>query len=301
MTLDQDGHVIVTGDSISPNHQYATVKYSNGGIPLWTNLFPAAYYQGGNVPIVVADIADNVFVTGGSPGASGNNADFTTVKLSPTGAPLWTNRFFDVNFNNPAPGGTAVDSAGNFYFTGHSSGSGGANIDFVTVKYATNGDTLWTNRYNGLVPNSEEWADDIAVDHAGSVYVTGLSGGDFATVKYSDYIRYTPPTNFVGTDSFTFTAVDHLGNSATGVVTVVVLPCNLRFRTDPATFGPDGQGMRLHVEGACGTNQVMVYASTNLLDWQPIYTNYAVLGSIEFTDTVATNWPHRFYRASQTR
>ena len=304
MVLDQAGNVIVTGDSFSPSHLYSTVKYSNDGIALWTNLVPAADYQGGNVPRVVADFTGNIFLTGGSPGADGANADFTTVKLSLSGMPLWTNSFFEVNANNAAPAGTAVDNAGNFYFAGHSGGPGGTNIDFVTIKYTTTGNALWTNRYNGLTPGSEEWADDIAVDRAGNVYVTGLSGGfsgigDFATVKYSDFICYTPPTNFVGTDSFTFTAVDSLGNSATNIVTVLVLPLNLQFNTDQASFWNNFQGMHLRVDGARGTNVVKIYASTNLMDWEPVFTNQPTQGSVQFTDPAAINLPQRFYRATQ--
>lgn len=302
MTLDRNGNVIVTGDVASQNSLYATVKYSNDGIPLWTNLAPTPNYQGGDVPRVVADVAGNVFMTGGSPGANSYNADFTTVKLSASGVPLWTNRFFEVNSNNPAPAGTAVDSAGNFYFAGHAGGPGGTNIDYVTVKYAAIGNSLWTNRYDGVTPNSEDWPNDIAVDHAGNVYVTGLSGGfsgDFATVKYSDYICYTPPTNFVGTDTFTFTAVDSFGNGTTGTVIVVVSPTNLQFNTSVSPLRFDALGMRLQVDGARGTNKVIIYASTNLVYWEPILTNQPAFGSVQFIDFTATNMQRRFYRAVQ--
>ena len=304
MILDGDGNVVVTGDSFIPDHVYATVKYSNGGIPLWTNLVPAPNYQGGNVPLIKSDGADNVFLMGGSVGQSGTNAAFTIVKLSVSGMPLWTNSFFETNYDNGAPGGAAVDSAGNFYFAGHSSGPYGTNVDYVTIKYAADGAAIWTNRYDGVIPNSEEWADDIAVDHAGNVYVTGLSGGfhgtgDFATVKYSDFICYTPPTNFIGTDSFTFTTVDPLGNRATNVVTVVVLPANLQFNTDPANLWRNSEGMHLRVDGARGTNEVIIDASTNLMNWEPVFTNQAAQGSVQFTDPAATGMPQRFYRAIQ--
>ena len=304
MALDQSGSVMVTGDLLWPNRLYATLKYSGAGVPLWTNLVSAPAYQGGSVPVVAVDLAGNVFLTGGSPSANGEIADFTTLKLSAAGVPLWTNRFFEINSNNAAPGGTAVDNAGNLYFAGPASGPGGTNIDYVTIKYAAAGEAIWTNRYDGVTPNSEEWANGIAVDHAGSVYVTGLSGGtgagDFATVKYADYVRYTPPAGFIGTDSFTFTAVDPLGNSATGVVAVVVLPENLQFNLDPANFRLGAQGLRLRVDGARGASPVTIYASTNLVNWEPVLTNQPVLGSVQFTDAAATNLPYRFYRAIQS-
>ncbi|HXI68876.1 MAG TPA: SBBP repeat-containing protein [Verrucomicrobiae bacterium] len=304
ITVDKDGNAIVTGDVLWASHSYVTVKYSSNGMPLWTNLIPAADYQGGNVPRVVADFAGNVFLTGGSPGADGANADFTTVKLLASGMPLWTNSFFEVNSNNAAPAGTAVDAAGNFYFAGHATGPGGTNYNFVTIKYAGAGGAVWTNRYGGIAPGTWNVAEDLALDHAGNVVVVGGSGpswslSDFATVKYSDYVCYTPPTNFIGTDSFTFIAVDPFGNRATNLVNVLVLPANLQFNTGRAALWNNAAGMHLQVEGARGTNAVIIYASADLVDWEPVFTNQPAQGSVQFTDPAATDMPQRFYRAIQ--
>jgi len=47
------------------------------------------------------------------------------------------------------------------------------------------------------------------------------------------------------------------------------------------------------------TNQtVMIEASTNLVNWQPIWTNTLSGPSTNFTDAQWTNYPGRFYRAS---
>ena len=86
-----------------------------------------------------------------------------------------------------------IDDNGNIYVTGPGDGGKKAGLDFVTLKYAPNGELKWAVRYNG--PNSgEDYPYAIAVDGSGNVYVTGrsfvsnLSKGlfnfDYATVKY---------------------------------------------------------------------------------------------------------------------
>ncbi|UCG69912.1 MAG: SBBP repeat-containing protein, partial [Thermoplasmata archaeon] len=42
----------------------------------------------------------------------------------------------------------ALDSSGNIYITGMSSGNG-TGSDFVTIKYSPAGEQLWVARYNG--------------------------------------------------------------------------------------------------------------------------------------------------------
>src|SRR5262249_7801935 len=48
--------------------------------------------------------------------------------------------------------------------------------------------------------------------------------------------------------------------------------------------------------GPTGSNAV-VFASTNLQTWMPLVTNPLPGGSLNFTDTLATNFTRRFYRA----
>ena len=83
-----------------------------------------------------------------------------------------------------------VDNSGNVYVTGQSYGSGTWDEDYATIKYNSNGDTLWVRRYD-RPGNSDEEARAIAVDNVGNVYVTGESdsfgsgtGFDYVTIKY---------------------------------------------------------------------------------------------------------------------
>ena len=45
------------------------------------------------------------------------------------------------------------------------------------------------------------------------------------------------------------------------------------------------------------TNQTVVEASSNLLNWQPIWTNTTPGASVDFVDPQWVNHSNRFYRA----
>jgi outer membrane protein assembly factor BamB len=233
--VDPQGNVIVVGDSQGggAQHKYVIVKYSNSGTLLWTNAIAAAAYVGGGVPQVATDSAGNVFIVGGTPGAASSAADYTSVKLSSAGVPVWTNRFFESSAGTAGLFGAGTDNAGNLYWSINSASPNNTNYNYVTLKYAaTNGTPVWTNRYNSSF-NASDLPRAMTVDKAGGVYVTGTSSTasgnsfntlDWDTIKYADNLHYIPPTNFVGPDTLTFTAFDSLGDSAVGAVTVNVLP-----------------------------------------------------------------------------
>jgi hypothetical protein len=193
LAVDGSGNVFVTGSSGSRdypvNYDYATIKYSGAGVPLWTNRYngpgPVGFSQD-YARLAAVDGSGNVFVTGDSPRASCCLSDYATIKYSGAGVPLWTNRY-----SGPGscyPRGMVVDGSGNVFVTGESFGSGGAE-DYATIKYSGAGVALWTNRYNGP-GNSTDSAWALAVDGSGNVFVTGLSSGsgsgfDSATIAYS--------------------------------------------------------------------------------------------------------------------
>ena len=100
---------------------------------------------------------------------------------------IWVRRYNGTANGEDKASAIAVDDYGNVYVTGTSRGSGTLQ-DYTTIKYDPNGDNLWVRRYNGL-GNLQDYAKAIALDDAGSVYVTGESHGsgtnfDYATIKY---------------------------------------------------------------------------------------------------------------------
>ncbi len=68
---------------------------------------------------------------------------------------------------------------------------------------------------------------------------------------------------------------------------------------DTSTLQLASDGLHLLVNGLSGHGDVVLKASTDLLDWQPILTNAPVIGSLPLVDLSATNLPARFYRAEE--
>ncbi|MGZ5528825.1 MAG: SBBP repeat-containing protein, partial [Limisphaerales bacterium] len=120
---------------ITNNNDYATIKYSGAGVPLWTNRYdgPANNYDIANAMAV--DGSGNVFVTGNSTGSS-SGYDYATIAYSGAGVPLWTNRYNGPENSDDEAFAVAVDGRGNVFVTGHSYGTNGY-ADYVTIKYSS--------------------------------------------------------------------------------------------------------------------------------------------------------------------
>jgi hypothetical protein len=66
-----------------------------------------------------------------------------------------------------------------------------------------------------------------------------------------------------------------------------------------ATVTPGTNGFGLTLAGLTGHRSVVIYASTNLFDWNVIFTNPPQLGTLQYLDIGTSNWPQRFYRAGE--
>ncbi len=186
VAVDPNGNVIVTGSSDRGGLiiDYATIKYSSAGVPLWTNYYGGAGQADDQARAVAVDTTGNVFVTGGAV-VTGDNFDFITIAYTSSGVPLWTNRYDGPASGSDGATAVTVDGNGNVIVAGNSNGSNGTS-DYATVKYSNTGVPLWTNRYNGPA-NDFDILTGLATDNSGNVFVTGYSQGtwDSVTIKYS--------------------------------------------------------------------------------------------------------------------
>jgi uncharacterized delta-60 repeat protein len=244
MAVDSSGNVIVTGYvDVGSSSDYATIKYSGAGVPLWTNRYNGPGNGDDRATAVAVDGTGNVAVTGAS--FSGSSDDFATIKYSSAGVPLWTNRYNGPGNSFDQANAVAVDGSGNVVVTGQSTGSGSFE-DYATIKYSGAGLPLWTNRYNGP-GNGIDYPYAVAVDGSGNVVVTGASAGngssdDYATINYSSAgvplwtNRYNGPGN--SGDTAAAVAVDGSGN-------VLVTGDSVGGSGDYATIKYSGAGLPL--------------------------------------------------------
>ncbi|MDF7812054.1 SBBP repeat-containing protein [Hymenobacter sp. YC55] len=196
IALDKANNVVVTGSSegSGSGYDYATIKYSTDGQQLWI----ARYNGGGNqndlASSIAVDAAGNVVVTGTSFKAT-DDGDYATLKYDGTnGQQLWESRYNGPDNRTERAISLAVDAAGNVAVTGNSYRIISPGIlehdAYATVKYdANSGQQLWVTRYTSAVSGYGN-VNDIVIDAAGNVYVTGTSStgrlsSSFTTLKYS--------------------------------------------------------------------------------------------------------------------
>lgn len=191
VVVSHDGRtVFVTGGSAvseARGYDVASVAYNAAnGAQLWVSRYngPANKNEGGG-SIAVTPNGDKVFVTGTSEGPTLEKEDYATLGYNAaTGAQLWVKRYSGPTDGDDNGAAVAVSPDGaKVYVTGWSS-SGGMNHDYATVAYsAGTGAQMWVGRYNSSGDGTDD-AKSLAVSPIGTVFVTGESGGQYATVAY---------------------------------------------------------------------------------------------------------------------
>ena len=221
MALDHSGNVYVTGGicrtflyDYCVDYDFATIKYYPNGVTGWVRTYDGpSNFDGDGGRALTVDSSGNVYVTGSSwcNVSLTSEYDYVTIKYDAGGNEVW----IDV-YNGPADRSDqatamVIDGAGNVYVTG-SSKDDYADPRITTVKYSTSGNKLWVKTDSGLVG----WANDIATDTSGHIYVTGRGDGDCVTIKYDANgnklwaARYDGPGH--QTDEGEALAVDNHGN-----------------------------------------------------------------------------------------
>lgn len=197
IAIDSRNNLIATVSSWSNENgiDYLTIKVDPDGNTLWQRRFDGRG-SGRDVAWKLAvDSTDSVIVTGITEyDQLGYYAEWGTVKYSSDGTQQWI-RTYSVEsfyFIEDGPSGIVVDRDDNV-FVGGTSFSKYTAYDLALVKYAPNGDELWTQRYDGPQQRSEVggW---LTLAPSGDIFLTGgstylESGLDIVVVRYSE-LRY---------------------------------------------------------------------------------------------------------------
>jgi FlgD Ig-like domain/Beta-propeller repeat len=197
VTVDAAGNVFVTGYfsgtvdfgggglSSAGGWDIFVAKFNANGVHQWSKRFGST----GNdlAKTVSADAAGDVCFTGYATGPvdfgggvlpAGGSFDIILVKLSPSGAHLWSKRFGTNAIDEGE--GAAFDPTGNVVLIGYFqtqidfgggvlTGIGGNDIGLA--KFDANGAHLWSQRFGSV---QDDIGVGIATDTAGNVLVTGL-------------------------------------------------------------------------------------------------------------------------------
>ena len=188
-------YVVGSGRVEGENLHCTTVKYDSDGNVLWTKKFTDLF--GSVCDLVVTDTSGDAFVSGRIYAASFNDTEAEiaesclTIKYDSSGDEEWV-RVFAPGYS-AVPHDSVVDNRGNIFVTGTMYVSRGSYFPGwgprqATVGYDSEGNELWSRIYDYA------YADAIAIDELGNVYVTGGSesyregsvyvNDGFVTVQY---------------------------------------------------------------------------------------------------------------------
>jgi len=220
LAVDLNGNVYVTGISFGAGtaEDYAIAKYGPSGNLIWVRRYDGPVKNADYAAALILDPAGYTYITGSSWG--GNSWDMGTLKYDSNGNLIWLRRY-NGGKDADIASGLALDASSNLYVVGRTSIWGGNSYyRFLTVKYDSNGNLIWTKNYQGYSSN-HSFASALKVDGSGNILVTGPSWGigtsyDFATLKYDPsgnqqwVMRYNGPSR--GGDFPSALAVDSSGN-----------------------------------------------------------------------------------------
>lgn len=151
----------------------------------WEQRYGSSTNQIQNLVGLEADDSGNVFVTATI--SSATLTDIVTLKYKSDGTLLWA-RMFARQIEDRAID-MALDSKGNICVAGLTENLTGT-YDIVTIKYNTNGDSLWVRIYNGPSATTMDQPVALCVDKEDNIIVGGFSSG--VTPLTSVTIKYTP-------------------------------------------------------------------------------------------------------------
>lgn len=184
----KNGNIYVFGSgSFGYYRSFVILKYRNDGELVWKQNFNRYPGVDDFAQASAVDNNGNVIITGYTV-LAGNNLDIVTVKYDSNGILKWYRDYGDSTAGQSKSKSITTDLNGNIYITGTVTNTPGG-LDWVTIKYDSEGNQIWVSQYNGGASGIDN-ANDIALDSENNVYVCGSanessSGNDALIIKYN--------------------------------------------------------------------------------------------------------------------
>ena len=186
--IDKDGNFIVAGNSDSTHgYDYIVLKYSPSGNLIWKQRYNGTGNSYDYLIGMVLDDSGNVYVTGESDdGAALGGINWVTIKYNTNGQMIWKRSLNWIGNNTDEPFGMSIDKERNIYVIGFGRVTGTERA-LVTMKYNSNGDSIWVKSYTSL-PSRSNWGYSVVTDDSLNVYSSGYgavpTGNEIVTIKY---------------------------------------------------------------------------------------------------------------------
>jgi sugar lactone lactonase YvrE len=169
-----------------------TVKYDANGNRQWVRYYTEDTSSNEQPVAIAIDSQENIIVAG-----AGQGDRMFIVKYSPNGDELWVRRYEGASFY-AFPHALAIDDDDNVIVAGTTWNQA---FDYYAVKYSPTGTQLWFVEYNHDNV-TRDFASGLAVDHEGSVYVTGGSRFGFLGTITCVTVKFNSSGDHVWTSSF---------------------------------------------------------------------------------------------------
>ncbi|MDI6802674.1 MAG: SBBP repeat-containing protein [Bacteroidota bacterium] len=185
MTIDSMGNIYVTGEDNEQPYGFVTVKFNSSGQFVWARRYSGGLAIKATPKSIAVDLQGNVYV-----GAS--DVDYIVVKYDVDGVEQWVKKYRGSGTGMNEIVDLVIDYTENVnvLVTG-SSDNIISTRDIGTLKYSTNGDTLWTRNFSRL-NNTLEWATAMDIDNFNALSIAGdtklsMQSKDFLTLSYDYY------------------------------------------------------------------------------------------------------------------
>lgn len=217
LTLDRQGNVIVVGLVPGSAGYGFVIKYNSNGLQQWMATRTRTSWK-----YCMTDDNGSVYAAGETSTSSTSGADFIVAKYSSAGDEEWVRTYSGAGNFDDRPFAMTMDRIGNIYVSGSTGGSSSTYTSYATIKYSPDGTERWVRTYYSTTisgTNINNYANGMAVDGDGNVYVTGQGGGqgmDCTTIKYDSSGTEVWVRQFTGgvggVDRGEKAAVDNSGN-----------------------------------------------------------------------------------------